>query len=209
MVSQARNQLIASLDHITTLKVAIGVLGLVVIAQWFRIGYLQEVRRVYVPPNLTQGVVTKFDDVPPPVVYTFAYYIFQQLNRWKQDGEDDYPKQIYRLQGFLTPSCISTLQDDMNSKRRKGELRQRIRMVQEISGKGFDRTRVKNINDGRWKVSLDLNVKETIGHHEVKNVDLRYFINVVSFDVDKEVNPWGLALECSGELESERLSSLP
>lgn len=209
MVSKARNQLIASLDHIATLKVAIGVLGLVVLAQWFRIGHLQEVRRVYVPPNLTQGVVTKFDEVPPPVVYTFAYYIFQQLNRWKNDGEEDYPKQIYRLQGFLTPSCISTLQDDMNSKRRKGELRQRIRMVQEISGKGFDRTRVKNINDGRWKVSLDLNVKETIGHHEVKNVDLRYFINVVSFDVDKEVNPWGLALECSGELESERLSDSP
>ncbi len=206
-MSHARNQLIASLDHIKTLKVAIGLLTLVVFAQWFRIGHLQDVRRVYVPPNLTQGVVTKFDEVPPPVVYTFAYYIFQQLNRWKTDGEEDYPKQIYRLQGFLTPSCISTLEDDMNTKRRKGELRQRIRMVQEISGKGFNRQRIQQTSDGRWNVWLDLNVKETIGHHEVKNVDLRYHLTVVTFDVDKEVNPWGLALECVGELAAERISA--
>lgn len=205
-MSQARNTLIASVDHIKTLKIAIGILGICVIAQWFRIGHLQEVRRVYVPPNLTQGVVTKFDEVPPPVVYTFAYYIFQQLNRWKSDGEKDYPKNIYSLQGFLTPSCIDTLQQDMNSKRRKGELRQRIRMVQEVSGKGFDRKRVTQLSDGRWSVNLDLSVKETIANHEVKNVDLRYHINVVTFDVDKEVNPWGLALECVGEITSERLN---
>lgn len=156
---------------------------------------------------MTKGVTTQFDEVPPPVVYTFAYYIFQQLNRWKHDGEQDYPKQIYQLQGFLTPSCIETLQDDMSDKRRKGELRKRVRMVQEISGRGFDRRRVKQESDGLWTVWLDLALKETIGNHEVKSVDLRYTLQVVRFDVDKEVNPWGLALECVGEVQSQRIDA--
>lgn len=205
-MSSARNKLVAKLDHIRTLKWGVIALLIVVAAQWMRNGKLQETRRVYVPPSMTQGVVTTFNEVPAPVIYTFGLYIFQQLNRWERDGEKDYPQEIYRLQGYMTPSCISAFRRDMNEKRKKGEIRRRSRMLQEISGRGYHPRRVSVEADDRWRVTYDFNVKETITDHEVKNVNLRYTLNIVRFDVDREVNPWGLAIECIGDVRPTLLT---
>ena len=205
-MSGARNKLVATLDHIKSLKIVIGVLAVMVIAQWMRIGHLQDVRRIYVPPNMTKGIVTSFEEVPAPVVYTFGLYIFQQLNRWEKDGEEDYPEKIYQLQAFMTPSCISAFEEDMNVKRKRGELRRRARMLQEISGRGFHRRRVAPTTDESWTIWIDTNLRETIANHEVKNVNLRYTLTIVKFDVDKEVNPWGLALECDAPLQPTLLT---
>ena len=51
--NQARERLLATTDHITTLRwVVIGLL-LAVIALWWRNGVLQETRRLYIPPDLS------------------------------------------------------------------------------------------------------------------------------------------------------------
>lgn len=194
--NQARNRLVATTDHVRSLRLVVVFLVMVIIALWWRNGVLQETRRLYIPPDLTQGMVTQFDNVPAPLVYTFAYYIFQQLNRWPDDGEKDYPQQIYTLQGFLTPGCRVALEADMNEKQRLGELRQRVRTVQEILGHSYTRARVSFESASSWNTWLDVNVTESINGHPVKDVMLRYPIRVVRFDVDKEVNPWGLALDC-------------
>lgn len=47
-----------------------------------------------------------------------------------------------------------------------------------------------------WRIWLDFNVVEFIGGYLVKNVLLCYFICVVCYDVDKEINFWGLVLDC-------------
>ena len=204
--NQARNRLIATTDHILSLRIAIGFLLVVIAALWWRNGVLQETRRLYIPPDLTQGMVTAFDNVPAPLVYTFAYYIFQQLNRWPSDGEQDYPQQIYTLQGFMTPSCRATLEADMNKKQGMGELRQRVRSIQEILGQSYSRSRVRVESTSSWLTWLDVNVSESINGHPVKDVMLRYPVRVVRFDVDKEVNPWGLALDCNESMRPELLS---
>lgn len=205
--NQARNRLLATTDHIRSLRMVIVCLVVVIVALWWRNGVLQETRRLYIPPDLTQGLVTHFDNVPAPLVYTFAYYIFQQLNRWPEDGEQDYPQQIYQLQGFLTPACRTVLQADMNEKQRLGELRQRVRTVQEILGQSYTRQRVLFERADAWRTWLDLNVVESIGGHPVKNVLLRYPIRVVRYDVDKEINPWGLALDCNASMRPVLLTS--
>lgn len=194
--NQARQRLLATSDHIRTLRILALVLLIAVIALWWRNGVLQDTRRLYIPPDLTQGLETRFDNVPAPTVYTFAYYIFQQLNRWKSDGEKDYPQQIYNLQGFLTPGCRAALEADMNEKLRLGELRQRVRAVQEVLGQSYSRQRVEIESNHSWRTWLDVSVVESINGHPVKDVLLRYPLRVVRFDVDKEVNPWGLALDC-------------
>ena len=198
-MSSARNKLVAAKDHVKTLRVGLIFFIVVVIVQWTRIGYLQEIRRIYIPPDLTQGLMTTFDAVPNSVVYTFVYYIFQQLQRWKEDGEKNHPEQIYRLQGFLTPACISALEEDMSIKSKLGELRGRVRTAQEVLGHGYKRERVLIETPESWLVSLDLNVQEFISGHPVKNVDVRYQLRVVKFDVDKETNPWGLAIACDSD----------
>lgn len=195
-MSEARNKLLAKTEHITSLRWIVAFLVIAVIAQWLRNGHLQDVRRIYIPPDLTQGTMTEFESVPPPVVYTFAFYIWQQLHRWKTDGEEDYPRQIYQLQAFLTPGCVNALQADMNAKRSKGELRSRVRSVQEVMGHGYVPARVFQQSPESWLTWLDLTVRETIGGHPVKDVNVRYPLRVVRYDVDKEINPWGLAIDC-------------
>lgn len=195
--NQARQRLLATVDHIRTLRVIVVCLLVAVMALWWHNAMLGETRRLYIPPDLTQGMVTNFDNVPAPLVYTFAYYIFQQLNRWPSDGEKDYPKQIYALQGFLSPGCRAALEADMNAKQRLGELRQRVRSVQEILGQSYTRQRVEIETSSTWNIWLDVNLVESIAGHPVKDVLLRYPLRVVRFDVDKEINPWGLALACN------------
>lgn len=205
--NQARNRLVALIDHVLTLRWIIGVLLLMVCLLWWRNGQLQETRRLYIPPDLSQGLVTNLQHVPASTVYTFSYYIFQQLYRWRSDGEQDYPKQIYTLQGFLTPGCITALQEDMNDKQRLGELRQRVRTVQEIYGQSYSAQRVQVTSGNAWTVWLDVNVRESINGHPVKDVMLRYALPVVRFDVDREVNPWGLALACDESLTPQLLEA--
>ena len=205
--NQARQRLIATSDHIRTLRIVIICLLVAIAGLWWRNGVLQETRRLYIPPDLTQGAVINFDNVPAPLIYTFGYYIFQQLNRWTSDGEKDYPKQIYRLQGFLTPGCRAALEADMNTKQGLGELRQRTRTMQEILGQSYTRQRVQINSQSSWKIWLDVNVVESIAGHPVKNVLLRYPLNIVRFDVDKEINPWGLALACDKAMRPLLLDS--
>lgn len=204
--NQARNRLMATTDHVRSLRIAVVFLVVVIMALWWRNGVLQETRRLYIPPDLTQGMVTQFENVPAPLVYTFAYYIFQQLNRWPSDGEKDYPQQIYKLQGFMTPTCRVALEADMNEKQRLGELRQRVRSIQEILGHSYTRSRVVFESNSAWLTWLDVNVTESINGHPVKDVMLRYPMRIVRFDVDKEVNPWGLALDCDDSMRPELLS---
>lgn len=195
-MNSVRNKLIAATEHIKTLRVLLCIFLLFIIALWIRNGSLQESRRIYIPPDLTQGTIVQFDNVPAPVVYTFSSYIFQQLNRWKEDGEDDYQSQIFKLQGYLTPSCIAFLTEDMNTKSQLGELRSRVRMIEESTNDGYSRQRVLIETPQSWVVWLDFNIRETISGHPVKNIHARYQLRVVKFDVDKEVNPWGLAIAC-------------
>lgn len=195
--NKARDRLLATTSHVYTLRCVVIVLLVAVVALWWRMAELEETRRLYIPPDLTQGLLTNFDAVPAPTIYTFAYYIFQQLNRWQSDGEKDYPQKIYQLQGFLTPGCRSALETDMNEKHKLGELRQRARTIQEIPGHSYSKARVAIETRSSWKIWLDVNLVESIGGHPVKNVMLRYPLKVVRFDVDKEVNPWGLALDCN------------
>lgn len=204
--NQARQRLLAASDHIRTLRIVVVCLGVIVVALWWRNGVLQEIRRVYIPPDMTQGLVTDYREVPAPTIYTFGLYIFQQINRWRNDGEIDYPQQIFALQGFLTPGCFATLQADMNEKQRLGELRQRVRSLQEILGQSYSRQRVQIESGNTWKIWLDVNVIESIGGHDVKNVMLRYALSVVRFDVDKEINPWGLALDCDSSMRPQLIN---
>ena len=63
-------------------------------------------------------------------------------------------------------------------------------------GQSYVPQRVERESTSSWRVWLDVNVVESISGHPVKNVMLRYPFRVVRYDVDKEINPWGLALAC-------------
>ena len=75
---------------------------------------------MHIAPDMNAGDAVRFVNGQAPVpsvnVYGFAYYIWQQLNRWQADGAKDYGEQIFRFQSYLTPSCLAQLQADLKSR---------------------------------------------------------------------------------------------
>jgi integrating conjugative element protein (TIGR03746 family) len=165
---------------------------------------------VHIPPDLRTGATVVAGEgvpVPEPNVYMFAHYIWQQLNRWPKDGASDYGERIHAMQNFVTPACREQLIADMNQRANAGELLKRTRSLQEIPGLGYTVQRVKVLGGNSWQVLLDTQIDETQGGVPVKDAYIRYPIRVVTFQVDSELNPWGLALDCFGGERPARLDA--
>jgi integrating conjugative element protein (TIGR03746 family) len=136
--------------------------------------------------------------VPPESVHAFTFYIFQQLNRWPLNGEEDYPRNLQALSAYLTPACRTSPREDYEYRRNNGELRNRVRGLYEIPGRGYGEdpgTRVKAVSDRDWLVTLELAADEYHGGEQVKRALVRYSIKVAKHDVDPERNPFGLVLD--------------
>lgn len=198
-MSRFKNEIAHLQAHVKTLHLGAG--ALFVIALMFGFGWWHAPRdlTIHVPPDLRSGSVRKWWEVPPESVYAFTFYIFQQLNRWPTNGEEDYARNIRALSAYLTPACKTFLEHDFAVRRDNGELRQRVRGIYEIPGRGYGNdpaTRVKTISDRDWLVTLDVTADEYYSAEQVKRALVRYPIKVLRLDVDPEKNPFGLALDC-------------
>jgi integrating conjugative element protein (TIGR03746 family) len=181
--------------HLRTLWAVIGLEALIIAALWYGWSQAPKALTLHVPPDLRSGATLDVEEIPPANVYTFAFYIFQQLNRWPEDGARDYGRAIFRVSPYLTPGYRAELLADLALKGRKGELAYRVRGVQGIPGHGFEERRVDMPGDGVWVVWLDLDLFESVKGMTVKHTAIRYPLRVVRHAVDLEANPWGLALD--------------
>jgi integrating conjugative element protein (TIGR03746 family) len=181
--------------HVRSLWAVIAIQTMVIAGLWY--GWSQAPREltVHIPPDLRSGAVLALNEVPPANVYAFAFYIFQQLNRWPEDGAHDYGRAIYRVSPYLTPRFQAELLTELDHKGRRGELAYRVRGMQEIPGHGYAERRVDVLGGDVWVVWLDLDLLESVKGMTVKRTAIRYPLRVVRFAVDLETNPWGLALD--------------
>jgi len=198
-MSRFKNEVEHLRAHIKTLR--IGAIALLLIALMMGAGWWSAPRHltIHVPPDLRSGSTRKWWDVPPESVYAFAFYVFQQLNRWPTNGEEDYARNLHTLLAYFTPACRAFLQADYDYRRNAGELRQRVRGIYEIPGRGYGdnpAARVRVVSPNDWLVTLDLSADEYYGAEQVKRVLVRYPIKVVRADVDPARNPFGLMLDC-------------
>ncbi|EIZ8586834.1 TIGR03746 family integrating conjugative element protein [Salmonella enterica subsp. enterica] len=195
-MSRFKHALAARDSHITTLRLVIFLMLLVSVGLWY--GWQSAPRNLTVhnPPDLRAGSTRPWWEIPPGQVYAFSFYIFQQLNRWPTNGEEDYPRNLSALTAYLTPACYTRLEEDYRQRRDRGELRDRVRGVYEIPGRGFHNKRVQVPDRDHWTVTLDLTVDEYYRAEPVKRALVRYPLSIVRYDVDAEKNPWGLALDC-------------
>ncbi|MFT0546162.1 PFL_4703 family integrating conjugative element protein [Allopusillimonas ginsengisoli] len=198
-MSRFKNEVAHLQAHIKTLR--IGTVALLLVALVMGGGWWSAPRdlTIHVPPDLRSGSTRKWWEVPPESVYAFTFYVFQQLNRWPTNGEEDYARNLHVLSPYLTPSCRAFLRTDFEYRRSTGELRQRVRGVYEIPGRGYGENpsaRVRVISDDDWIVTLDLSADEYHGSEQVKRALVRYPIKVARADVDPATNPFGLVLDC-------------
>lgn len=162
----------------------------------------------HIPPDLSRGgsiQLGRTSEVPAPNVYAFGFYIWHQVNRWAKDGSKDYAAQIYALQNYLTPPCREQLLQDLRVKAGDAELIQRTRALMEIPGYGYSANRVTEHGNGGWTVLVDAQLVETSRGMPVKDTFIRYPLHVVRYDIDREKNPWGLALNCFAGRHPERI----
>jgi integrating conjugative element protein (TIGR03746 family) len=198
-MSRFRNEVLHLKAHVQTLRIVAlgsGLVSMLLALGWW---HAPSALTIHVPPDLRSGSTRKWWEVPPESVYAFAFYVFQQLNRWPVNGEEDYARNIRAYSAYLTPSCRSFLEQDFATRRDRGELRQRVRGVYEIPGHGYGdapTARVQVISSRDWQVALDLDAEEYYAGEPVKRALVRYPLKVVRFDIDPQKNPWGLALDC-------------
>jgi len=192
--------------HVRSLWIIIGVQILVIFALWMGWSEAPKQLTVHVPPDLRSGATLSVNEVPEANVYAFAFYIFQQLNRWPEDGAQDYGQAIFRVSPYLTPRYQAELIADMELKGKRGELAYRVRGMHEIAGHGFEEHRVDVLAPGVWVVWLDLALMESVKGMTVKQTAIRYPLRVVRLSVDPEANPWGLALDGFATKGSHRLT---
>lgn len=116
-----RKKVDAQHAHISSLRLIIGLL--VILGLYMAYGWQSAPRdlTIHVPPDLRSGSTRHWWDVPTESVYAFGFYIFQQINRWPNDGEVDYEDNITRLGSYLTPSCKAYLQKDFELRRNPSE----------------------------------------------------------------------------------------
>ncbi|MHA5729517.1 PFL_4703 family integrating conjugative element protein, partial [Pseudomonas aeruginosa] len=119
-MSRFKNEITHLQAHIKTLRLGAG--ALVIVALVMGGGWWSAPRdlTIHVPPDLRSGSTRKWWEVPPESVYAFTFYVFQTLNRWPTNGEEDYPRNLHTLSPYLTPSCQAFLRADYDYRRNTG-----------------------------------------------------------------------------------------
>ena len=198
--------------HVRSLWIVIGFEIVTIMVLGFTLIKAQDDVVVHLPPDLRSGATLVPGQIHPANVYAFAFYIFQQLNRWPENGSEDFGKAIFSLSAYLTPKYRAALQKELELKGRRGELIHRVRGMQERPGHSFDELRVQVLNERTWVVWLDLELQESVKGMSIKRTLIRYPLRVVRYAVDPEKNPWQLALDGFSDegprrLEEEELAT--
>lgn len=123
--------------HITTLRFGVGVLVLILQGLISRLAASQRSGAYSYSSRLRLGAVIKANDVQPAHIYAFANTVFQQANHW-ENGQADYGQQLFSVSPYLTPPFMDSLKIDMDLRGKNGELSQRTRTIQPLSGQGFE-----------------------------------------------------------------------
>jgi integrating conjugative element protein (TIGR03746 family) len=149
--------------------------------------------RIYIPPDISNGATLKVNEVPNPLIYSFAYELWQEINYWPEDSGQNYAKNIKTYAAYLTPGFQQSLLQELAELKASGQL-QRQRYLQGISGAAYTPENVKKLGPDTWEVDLRVRLMEFKNNQPVKDVEILYPIKVTRREVSHNDNPYGLAL---------------
>lgn len=149
--------------------------------------------RIYIPPDISNGATLKINEVPNPLIYSFAYELWQEINYWPEDGNQDYGKNLRVYAAYLTPDFQQALRQELIDLKAAGQL-QRQRFIQGISGAAYNPENVKKISADTWEVDINVRLMEFKNNQPVKDIEVLYPLKITRREVSHQDNPYGLAL---------------
>lgn len=208
-------------SHILTLRVVLGFLLLIILfgmAVIFSLIQEPEKQRISIPPQLNYGAEVTTGEIQSWEVYSFAGSVYQQLNLWRDSGETDFEKNLASYSPLLTKRYLTAKYKEFLLKKSRNELNMRTRSVAPLGNYSVDGgcgaysdACVQPIGANRWKVWLDIRVKEfqhgkkTDVPYPIKDLALRIPLLVVMEADDPEKNPWGLKVDQEFTAEIEQI----
>ena len=174
-------------------KIFIGILCL--LSTGFFIGWITSPSRLtlYLPPDIHNGATLKADSIPDPLIYSFAYEVWQELNYWSNEAGEDYQKNIRTYWSYLTPKFKAELLEDYADLKTSGKV-QRIRYLQGLSGAAYESGNVKKLGNDTWEVDLKMRLTEFKNNQIVKDIEIIYPLKITRINASPQNNPYGLAL---------------
>lgn len=148
---------------------------------------------VYVPPDISNGATLKPNQIPGPLVYAFAYEVWQEINYWPHDGTQDYKNNIHTYWSYLTPDFKANLLLDDANLQAAGQL-DRQRYLQGMNGAAFNAANVKKIGVNTWEVDLTMRLTEYNNNQPVKDIEILYPLKVTRRNISQQDNPYGLVI---------------
>lgn len=165
-------------------------MGLVAHAHWL-LATLPKEFECHFPPDLSRGGMVKVNEFQRHEVFAFAFKITQQTFRCETDCADEFSANIRRFGHYYTDSYRNQLLQQ--AKRLESDNRRKTRSISEFGIYSDDK--VVPLGNNVWVVYLDVNERELIGGKVVRDAVMRYPIVVTKYDVDREKNPWRLAID--------------
>ena len=169
---------------------AVILLGLVLHAHWL-LATLPKEFECHFPPDLSRGGMVKVNEFQRHEVYAFAYTIYQNLNRCEQDCAVEFEANIRRYGYFVTDSYRPQL--IKLAKAKESDNRRKVRGITDYGA--YSDSKVVPLGNNTWIVYLDVVERELIGGKVVRDAVMRYPLIVTKYDVDRERNPWRLAID--------------
>lgn len=193
-IAQAWKKEDADAEIIKLQKYVMGVL--VLLCLLVSLGWMTAPSRmtVYIPPDIQNGATMKVGSIPEPLIYSFAYEIWQELNYWSNEDDEEYKKNINTYRSYLTPRFKSELLEDYANLKAKGQL-QRIRHIQGLSGAAYDPLNVKKLGNDTWEVTLKMRLTEFKNNQSVKDIEILFPLRITRINISPQYNPYGLAID--------------
>lgn len=160
---------------------------------------------VNVPPAIPDsGLTLKANEVPTATIYSFTYYIWQSLQTWLSNGEQDYQKNLMTFSPYITDDFHNELSNEANGLDRQGLLLDHEQTTFNATQSGFTPDDVKYLGHDTWLVHLVLRSVNRIAtksgdasfatSHIVSDATTSYVFKVIKTDLAPRSNHWQLQL---------------
>jgi integrating conjugative element protein (TIGR03746 family) len=174
-------------------RIIIGLLVALALALWGWYNAGREIT-VYYPPNITLSTVMKAGAIPEETVYSFVPLVLQQLFLWEKNGEEDYANNRARWRAMLTERYQRTILDEINQGKQRGTMRGVTRRMQVLPTSVYNDDSVQIVGNS-WLVWLDVEVTDAVNKVPINTSVRRLGVRVVRYDVNRDANPWQLAID--------------